>query len=197
MRAGLILAGGRSSRFGSEKAVARLGGQSLLWRIHHQLSRACEVIAVSAPPASGAATEAKALAATVLSDPPGAALGPLTGVLAGLDWAAAQGADVLFTLPCDTPLTPPDLLDRLAAGLGAAPAAVARAPGGVQPLCAAWSTTLTEPLRRAMADGHHPSVRRFLEAAGGVAVDFDDDGAFFNLNTLQDLAEAERRLAGA
>jgi len=190
---GLILAGGRSRRFGAEKAVATLGGVSLLARAHARLRAVCADVAVSAPTGGGAAALAESLGLACLEDPRGAPPGPLSGVLAGLQWA--QGRDeLLLTLPCDAPLLPDDLAERLLAALGAAPAAVARSPRGLQPLCAVWRTLMIRPLQAALADGLHPPAHTLLTDAGAVQVAFQDEAAFLNINTPEDFAEAERRL---
>jgi molybdopterin-guanine dinucleotide biosynthesis protein A len=116
-------------------------------------------------------------------------------VLAGLRWTRGAG-ELLLTAPCDAPLLPQDLADRLLAAIGAAPAAVARSPGGLQPLCAVWRTMMIRPLKAALADGLHPPAHRLLTDANAVVVDFPDEAAFLNVNTPEDFAEAERRLAG-
>jgi molybdopterin-guanine dinucleotide biosynthesis protein A len=191
---GLVLAGGRSQRFGADKAAADLGGLSLLARAHRRLAGQCRRVAVSAPPGGAAAALAADLAAPVLPDPYGAPRGPLSGVLAGLEWAVGERAEFLITLPCDAPLLPADLEARLLAAAQGAPAAVARTPDGLQPLCAVWRTALARPLRAALADGLHPAVHQVLADANAAPVDFADAGAFLNVNTPEDLAEAARRL---
>ena len=65
---GLVLAGGRSSRFGSEKALARLNGVTLLETAVNRLSGLCREVAISAPAGSGAAALAGELGLTVLRD---------------------------------------------------------------------------------------------------------------------------------
>lgn len=192
-KAGLVIAGGRARRFGGDKALALLGGQPLLAHAQARLSRHCGRIAVNAPQDSAGAALAADLGLPVLNDPPGMADGPLAGVLAGLLWARARGADVLLTLPCDTPLVPEDLIERLAASMMARPCAVARTPDGVQSLCAAWSVSLIAPLTASLAEARHPPVHAFLAAQGCGFVDYAEATGFLNINTPQDLAEAERR----
>lgn len=191
---GVILAGGRSRRFGSEKAAASLGGATLLERAHARLSTLCQSVAVSAPETSRAATLAQALGAPVLADPRGAPPGPLSGVLSALHWAAAGRAELLVTAPCDAPLLPDDLAARLVEGLGSAPAAVARTSEGLQPLCAVWRTGLARALGEILQDGRHPAVKQVLADAGAAEVLFPDAGAFANVNTPQDLEAAAARL---
>lgn len=182
--AGLVLAGGRSSRFGSEKAAAVLGGVTLLDRALAHLGDAAPK-AVSARAGSRAETIARAAGAVVLQDAEGDAAGPLAGIKAGLIWAPAE---FLAVEPCDVPRLPADLHARLMAAIGDAPAAYAQTGDGPQPLCGLWRAAALPLLEAAMAGGEHPSVWRFLDGVGGVRVRFEEAAAFRNINTPADLA---------
>jgi len=191
---GLILAGGRSQRFGGEKAAARLDGAPLLIHAHRRLAPHCRIVGVSAPRLSEAARLAADIGAPLVRDPPNAPGGPLSGLAAGLAWTQREGDDLMLALPCDTPLLPQDLVPRLLEAVEGHDAAVARSPDGLQPLCAVWRTTLLEPMLAALAHGEHPPIRAVLREAGAVEVAFPDAAGFLNVNTQEDLAEAERRL---
>jgi molybdopterin-guanine dinucleotide biosynthesis protein A len=191
--AGLVLAGGRSLRFGGEKAAALLDGRPLLLWAALRLQASCGAVAVNVRPG----TEAEALARTndlpVLYDAPGDADGPLAGVRAGLAWAAGIGARALAVSPCDAPLLPDDLFARLieAAGQGAA---MAETREGRQPLCALWPVTALPAVSAALIGGAHPPTWRVLEGLGAARVHFEPPEAFANLNTREDLAAAQARL---
>jgi len=187
MIAGLVLAGGKSRRFGSEKAAVRLGHHSLLEWALNALREGCDTLAVSAPPGSGADAIAADLGIRTLTDNPAGPDGPLAGVAAGLRWAAGLGASRLATLPCDIPHAPLDMVARLMAAMGEAPATFVETPDGLHPLCAVWSVGLLSDLEGALKEGH-PPVRAFLAGVGGVAVRFEDTAAFANLNAPGDLA---------
>jgi len=184
---GLLLAGGRSTRFGSEKAVAAFG-DGVLMDAAASLLGDCATFAVSAPVGSGAAAHAAARGVEVLHDDPKHAPGPLAGVCAGLVWAEARGFAALATAPCDCPALPENLFEALAAGMGDAPAAYAATHGGVHPLCAVWRTALAGPLRAALAGGEHPAVHGLLAAQGARVILFSDEDAFANANTEAALA---------
>ncbi|HYL72175.1 MAG TPA: molybdenum cofactor guanylyltransferase, partial [Candidatus Dormibacteraeota bacterium] len=190
---GVVIAGGRSVRFGGEKAVAQLGGQALLLWAAQRLRRSCAAVAVNTRP--GTATEALAHAARlpVLHDLPGDATGPLAGVRAGLLWAQSLNARALAVSPCDAPLLPDELFERLigAAGDGAAMAAT---PDGRQPLCALWPLKALPTVAAALENGAHPPTWSVLENLGAVQVYFEDANAFANLNTPADLAALAARL---
>ena len=137
---GLVIAAGRSRRFGAEKAVADLLGKPLLVWAAERLASSCDLVAVNARPGSETERLARARELPVLHDAPGDAQGALAGVRAGLAWAGRVGARALAVSPCDAPLLPDDLFERLihAAGEGAA---VAETADGRQPLCSVWPVT--------------------------------------------------------
>lgn len=182
--AGLVLSGGRSSRFGGEKAAALLDGKPLLAWAAQRLEASCAHVAISARPGSEA--EALALGLPVLHDRAGDPDGPLAGVRAGLGWAQGIGARALAVSPCDAPLLPAGLYPRLIAA-AAKGAAVAVADGRPQSLCAVWPVGALPLVEAALAGGRHPPVWRLLDDIGAAHVPFDDAEAFANLNTREDL----------
>jgi molybdopterin-guanine dinucleotide biosynthesis protein A len=182
---------------GRDKATVLLAGSPLLVRACAYISGVVDLLAVSAPADSAAASLAGQLGVTCIGDPPGAPDGPLAGVLAGIGWARQAGATRLLTLPCDAPLLPADLPGRLLAALETAPCAVARTPGGVQSLCAAWTFTLEAPLAKALEGGRHPPIWRLLSDLGCGYIDYPTDEDFLNINTSEDLARAEVLLSAA
>lgn len=186
-RAGLVLAGGRSSRFGGEKAVAVLEGRPLLAWSLSALQTCCAAVAVSAAAGSGAEAWARSAGIPVLHDDPGHARGPLAGLAAGLGWAAGEGFNTLATLPCDTPGVGLTHLGPLFEAAVGAPAAFAETADGPHPLCAVWRVSLLPLIAVRLAGGEHPSVRGLLSELGAVSVRFADPSPFRNMNRLADL----------
>lgn len=191
--AGVVLAGGRSSRFGEDKALAQLRGASLLDYAMRPLAR-LPALAVSAKPASPVAEHARARGLDVVTDDPGISDGPFAGILAALAWADAIGWSFLATVPCDAPLLPDDLVLVLLMERKGAFAAFAETAHGAHPLCAVWDIRIRAPLQRALSHGRHPAVRRFLADIGATAVHFDAADVFANANTRDVLTDLERRL---
>lgn len=191
---GMVIAGGRSVRFGSEKPVALLCEIPLLLWAVRRLQRTCGAVAVNARPGTQAEALARAHGLAVLHDQDGDPLGPLAGVKVGLQWARACGARMLAVSPCDVPGLPEDLFPRLveAAGSGAA---MAESADGVQPLCAVWSVSALPRVTEALAGGRHPATWRLLEELGARRVRFGPPEAFANINTPADLAAAAARLS--
>ena len=189
--AGLILAGGRSSRFGTDKALAHFQGELMLERARRPLQH-LPMIALSAKAGSTVARHAEACALLVLYDDPRGPDGPLAGVFEGLRWASALGFSSLACLPCDAPLLPLDLVSTLMRRQGAAPATFAQTLHGPHPLCALWDTSVAAALGQVLSHGEHPPVRDFLASIGAAAVWFDDADAFANANTRAGLTALEQ-----
>ncbi len=187
---GAILAGGEARRMGgADKALLRLSGRSLLSHAIERLSPQVASIALSANgnPARFAEFELPVL-------PDDAPLGPLSGVLAALDWAEGH-AGAVVTVAVDTPFFPCDLVPRLydAANGGLA---IARSAGHAHPVFALWPLSLRCPLRMALARGE-AKVMQFATTHHAASADFhaSPPDPFWNLNTPADLAAAESALA--
>lgn len=185
---GLVLAGGRSVRFGGEKAVAELDGRPLLLRAADRLRAVCTRVAISVRRGSEAEALALAQGLPALYDAPGDAEGPLAGVAAGLRWAEELGARSLAVTPCDAPLLPDDLFVRLieCAEGGAALAETSRGP---EPLCAIWPVAALPAVRELLAARGHPPTWQVLDRLGARRVPFEPPEAFANVNTRDELAE--------
>jgi molybdopterin-guanine dinucleotide biosynthesis protein A len=189
---GLILAGGRSSRFGQEKAAAQLLGRPLIAWVLDVLAPACVEVAVNARPGAEASAFGAQTGCATLADDPHDPEGPLAGVRAGLAWAQALGADALVSAPCDTPFLPADLVAKLSHGWAPRDGArVAVSSAAMAPLCALWPVPeALHLIAETLAAGRHPPVRRMLEALRAVEVEFPDPRAFDNLNTPEDYEAA-------
>lgn len=199
---GVILAGGLARRMGGgDKPLLDLGGQNLL---DHVIERLEPQVAALALNANGDAGRFSHYDLPVIADSIEGFAGPLAGVLAGLDWAAAQGADTLVTAAGDTPFFPCDLVPQLLlAGEDMEnPLVLAATPdadGQVRrhPTFGLWPVSLRDDLRAALQGGLRKVVQWTDRHQGREAVFpapvFDP---FFNVNTPEDLTRAEEILAG-
>lgn len=189
---GLILAGGKSTRMGVEKAFVPLDGRPLIAHAVELLRPQVQALAISA---NGDARRFVAFGLPVLHDAaPESGAGPLAGVAAGLAYAARQGCDFVATAPCDTPFAPRDFVSRLVEPIvdSAAAAALAESPRGLEPLFALWRIDLLAALRAHLAGGGR-SPRDFLAAQGAARVRFASEEPFVNLNSPADLARARAK----
>ncbi|WP_406871103.1 molybdenum cofactor guanylyltransferase MobA [Thioclava sp. 'Guangxiensis'] len=185
---GLILAGGEGRRLGGvDKALVPLGGQPLLAHVMARFAPQVERVAISAN-GDGARFAPWAQGCPVLPDPPAHLHeGPLAGILAGLDWAQAQGAQGVVTVAVDTPFLPHDLVARLA---GEGPA-LAMSSERRHPTFAAWPVGLRDEVAQALRAGER-RLGRPLQGARAVVFEAQPD-PFFNINTPEDLALAAGR----
>src|SRR5262245_55964904 len=147
---GLVLAGGLARRMGGgDKARIRIGGKTILERVLARITPQCARIILNAngDPARFADTGLPVVADSV----PDFA-GPLAGILAGLDWAAAHAPDIpdVVSVPGDCPFLPGDLVERLAAARQAqkVPLACARSGDWRHPVVGLWPVALREDLRK-------------------------------------------------
>lgn len=197
---GVILAGGLARRMGGgDKTLCEIGGRNLLDLVINRLAPQAKPLALNA---NGDPERFAAYGLPVLSDPVEGFVGPLAGILAGLDWAAGLGADHLLSVAADTPFFPTDLANRLRTGLETAPIALAATPrpdGGHwrHPTFGLWPVALRDDLRTALENGLRKVVL-WTDAHGATDVLFEADGGidpFFNVNTPDDLEIARRNHA--
>ena len=192
---GVILAGGQATRMGGgDKGLLSLGSRTILDEVVARLGPQVPGMALNA---NGDPARFGALGLPVLPDSLHDA-GPLAGVLAGLDWAARQGADRIVTVAADTPFFPADLVPQLllAAEAQAKPIALAATPDperGIvrHPTFGLWPVALRDDLRDALTGGLRKVVQwtdRHGTALASFSVDRGDP--FFNVNTPEDLATA-------
>jgi len=192
---GLVLAGGLARRMGGgDKALLRIGGATILERVLERLSPQCAAIVLNAngDPARFAFTRLPVVA----DDVPDFA-GPLAGVLAGLDWAAAHAPETewIVSVPGDCPFLPRDLVARLhgARLARATPLACARSGEWRHPVVGLWPVALRDDLRRALVEEHLHKIEVWTARHGVAIAEWPDSPVdpFFNVNTPDDAARAD------
>lgn len=174
---------------GADKALLPLGSGTLLDQAVARLGPQVAALAVSA---NGDPARLERFGLPVLADE--VPMGPLSGLLAGLRWAAARGASHLATVPVDVPFLPGDLVPHLLLAGNGGPA-IARSGGRLHPVCGLWPVVLAPALAAFLDSGTKPKVMDFASAQGAAIADFPDDGAFSNVNTPEDLVAAEALLS--
>jgi molybdenum cofactor guanylyltransferase len=197
--AGILLAGGLSRRMGGgDKCLRPLGATTILARI---VARAAPQVDALALNANGDPARFAAYGLPVVADSIPDYAGPLAGVLAGLDWAAANTPDcpLVASFATDAPFLPTDLVECLVEGLHAegAELACAASDGRSHPVFGLWPVRLREELRQALAGEGIRKVDVWTARYRLVEVEFPPRpiDPFFNTNRPEDLAEAERLLA--
>ena len=213
--AGVIIAGGKSSRMGEEKALMMLAGKPLLSHIIERVEPQVTVVIVNA---NGDASRFVQFGLNVIRDSRDDIGTPLAGIHAALSWARGNRFDGVLAVPSDAPFLPRDL----AARLEGPEAAVASSGSQTHYLTGFWPTDLVHILEKALAQSRHsresgnpalvakesgaPAFARVTDNSRTVRVQdwvaacharivewparpFDP---FFNVNTPEDLAEAAR-----
>lgn len=195
--AAVILAGGRGERLGGVvKAQLRVGGVRLLDRVAARVA-GCRPIIVASGPHDPAALGLPAQVVSV-ADMPGEYAGPLAGFVAALS-VLPEGIDLLVCAAVDAPFLPVDYVERLVAGIGEAPAAVACYDSQPYPTNSIWRVARLRDLPARLLAGTAPrSLKSLAAEAGAVMLDWPtsaDGDPFANINTPEDLARAEARAA--
>jgi molybdopterin-guanine dinucleotide biosynthesis protein A len=184
---GLVLAGGMGRRMDSrDKGLVEFRGKPMVEHVLERLAPQVQSVIINA---NRNLDQYGALGHPVISDEVGGYAGPLAGLHAGMH---ACKTDMIVTVPCDSPFLPLDLVSRLHAAMESeiAELAVARSGGFAQPVFALYSVGLL------------PSLTQFLESGGRkidtwyathrmVEVDFTDESAFANINTIAELRQLQ------
>jgi molybdopterin-guanine dinucleotide biosynthesis protein A len=196
---GVLLAGGLARRMGGgDKPMRQILGRPILARVIARLAPQCDGLILNA---NGDPARFAAFGLPVISDSVADFPGPLAGILAGLDWAAQQRPDVrwMFSAAADCPFLPRDLVARLGGALIAEKAqlAVAASDGQSHPVIGLWSVALREELRHALVKEDIRKIDRWTARYRLATVTWPITplDPFFNANTVEDIAEAERLAA--
>ncbi len=174
---GVVLAGGKSSRFGSDKALAELDGHTLIARAVDALSGWCEYVVVAGRAAAPAPT---------LPDWPAPGMGPLAGLAAALHLARDEGYEAVLSLGVDTAGLPDNLPEWLGAETVGASAPFQPAYITSQPVIGLWPGSTIKAIEAILTGTGKHSLCALVEAIGARAVTLPSPPA--NINTPADLA---------
>ena len=196
---GLVLAGGLARRMGGgDKPLIEIGGTPILDRVLARFTRGCAQVILNANGDPGRFASYRL--PVITDDVPGFA-GPLAGILAGLDWAAQNRPDLawLASAPADCPFLPSDLVPRLHAArvMWGTPLACAHSGGRWHPVVGLWPVALRGDLRHALVNEGLRKIETWTARYGVALADWPAEpiDPFFNVNTPEDVAEAQRLVA--
>ena len=189
---GVVLAGGKSARMGTEKAALRIGDETLLARVVRRLRLALPEVYVVGPPHLAAFIPGTAV---IPDQTP--AVGPLGGLTTALAHAPSQRA---FVIGCDMPFVSPALvraMARYAARYPGADVIALRTPRGLEPLHTVYAPTCASAARERLAAADAPSLSALLEQLqvtelpASIVARYDPSGrSTFNANSPEDWREA-------
>ncbi|MCG8620854.1 MAG: molybdenum cofactor guanylyltransferase MobA [Proteobacteria bacterium] len=196
---GIVLAGGQARRMGGgDKPLLPLAGKPLLAYVLGRLAPQVAHIAINSnsPPRLFAQFNLP-----VIADQQEDFLGPLAGILAGLDYAASthRQCEYVLSVAGDTPFFPRDLAGRLtearAAAKTATPIIRAVSHQRPHPVFALWHVGLRAHLRDRLINHEVRKIDAFTADYEVMDVAFAGvPDPFFNINTPEDMATAERIL---
>jgi molybdopterin-guanine dinucleotide biosynthesis protein A len=179
---------------GGDKARVTIGGATILQRVLACLKPQCNRIVINA---NGDPSRFADTSLPVVADSVPDFAGPLAGILAGLDWAAANASadEWLLSVPGDCPFLPNDLVARLHQARADAdvPLACARSGEWRHPVIGIWPVALRDDLRHALVEEDLHKIELWTVRYGIAIADWPDKpiDPFFNVNTPEDAARAE------
>ena len=183
---------------GGDKPLTRIGGVTILSRVLERLKPQCTRVVLNA---NGDPTRFADTGLPVIPDDVPDFAGPLAGILAGLDWAAEHVPDVAYvaSVPGDCPFLPRDLVARLHQVRAASgqPLACARSGEWRHPVVGVWPVALRADLRHALTKEDLRKIELWTARHGVALADWPAAPVdpFFNVNTPEDAAAAERLAA--
>ncbi len=182
MIAAIIIAGGRASRFdGADKAMISFSGKPLLEHVIERITPQVDLLAINR------ATPITGYDLTVVADLDDAKCGPIGGLEAAILWAKSLDSvpDYLLTIPVDTPRLPHDLVEQLLPAAKKNGVAIAVTPSGLQPIISLHKLGSIPPAE--IVNFKHKALRDFWAHVGAAHVNFDKEGAFININDINDI----------
>lgn len=185
------MAGGQSSRFGSDKTDAVLKGVRL---IDHVIKALLDQSAAQIVINGNARLKTTLPGYKVISDLGPHVSGPLAGIQAALQWADSMGQQRVVTVSVDTPFLPRTLLQRFSELPGAG---LAASDGRAHPTCGVWPANLLSSLNAFLDEGHRTAAA-WCDLCQAERVEFEIENGidpFFNINTIDDLSYAESRMS--
>lgn len=187
----VILAGGRGVRIGGNKGLQLLQGKPLLTWVLEKVKYASAEVLLNVNDVTGGYEK---FGCRVIVDELEDWQGPLAGLQAALRVAQS---DWIMTVPCDTPFLPDDLIDRLGNALDKSEAeAVVVVVGGYrQPTIALYRKQVLAKLGDFLAKRER-KVNAWLDTLQVIEVEFDDVDLFNNINTPEELEQAQNKAAG-
>ena len=194
---GVILAGGKSKRFGEDKTVAKLGNKTLLDHIISKIEKKFKEILIIENKEKIIRDKKNVFSTKDIIE---GYLGPLVGVLTAMEWIKSNKKNYnwIATFPCDTPFFNISIIDKFikVSKLNDSLLYFAKSAEKRHNVFGLWSVKLIETLEKDIIENNHRKVEKWANKIGvkTINISYNNIDPFFNINTKEDLAEAEKIL---
>lgn len=182
---GLILAGGKATRFGRDKRYEPLGGKPLISHAISRLEPQVSLLAISANEQVFGQESRQLLHDAATNQ------GPLFGILAGIEFAKQRGFKWVVTAPADSPFAPLDLVERLTRN-GEKQVCFAQQDEQLHPIFGAWNTNVINELKALVNSGERKIDRASEKLGGYSSEEWGSGNYFFNINRPDDIKKAKQ-----
>ena len=191
----VILAGGKSRRFGADKAVAKLGDKSLIdYTINKLEPKFAEILVITNNPIQVSKNNIFFIKDTLAGQ-----LGPLVGILSAMEWVKNNDKNYewIISFPCDTPFFEEEIIDKVINSQKSSDKKLLFLKSGNKRhnIFGLWSIELMEQLRNDINQGAR-KVEDWANKIGAeiVEINSESDKSFLNINTKLDLEDAQKKL---
>ena len=191
----VILAGGKSRRFGADKAVAKLGDKSLIdYTINKLEPKFAEILVITNNPKQVSKNNIFFIKDTLAGQ-----LGPLVGILSAMEWVKNNDKNYewIISFPCDTPFFEEEIIDKVINSQKSSDKKLLFLKSGNKRhnIFGLWSIELMEQLRNDINQGAR-KVEDWANKIGTeiVEINSESDKSFLNINTKLDLEDAQKKL---
>ena len=191
----VILAGGKSRRFGADKAVAKLGDKSLIdYTINKLEPKFAEILVITNNPMQVSKNNI-----FFIKDTMSGQLGPLVGILSAMEWVknTDKNYEWIISFPCDTPFFEEEIIDKVINSQKSSDKKLLFLKSGNKRhnIFGLWSIELMEQLRNDINQGAR-KVEDWANKIGTeiVEINSESDKSFLNINTKLDLEDAQKKL---
>ena len=191
----VILAGGKSRRFGADKAVAKLGDKSLIdYTINKLEPKFAEILVITNKPMQVSKNNI-----FFIKDTMSGQLGPLVGILSAMEWVKNNDKNYewIISFPCDTPFFEEEIIDKVINSQKSSDKKLLFLKSGNKRhnIFGLWSIELMEQLRNDINQGAR-KVENWANKIGTeiVEINSESDKSFLNINTKLDLEKAQKKL---
>ena len=190
---GVVLAGGKSKRFGEDKSSVMLDGKTLIEHTLNKIKLKFKTIAI-------VSNNINLKNHIIIKDCIDGQLGPLVGALSAMKWIKKNNYSFnwIATFPCDTPFFNNSLIDKFIESSKSNDSLLyfAKSEKKRHNIFGLWSLGLIEILENDIIENNHRKVEKWANKIGvkTINIPYDNIDPFFNINTKDDLAEAEKIL---